>query len=131
MILLVAALVSLPGLAEEEAAPIAHDNYGYYGLEPEIVTNYVSPRKRLGFVRVSVELMLKDADTMELVEHHAPLIRATIVEILGQQPEEKIKSLSGREQIRRDCYDTVNALLAKEVGQPLVANLLFTRYLYD
>ncbi len=118
-------------MAAQEAPAIAHDNYGYYGLEPEIVTNYVSNRKRLGFVRVSVELMLKDADTIELVEHHAPLIRATIVEILGQQPEEKIKSLSGREAIRRDCFDTVNALLTQELGQPLVANLLFTRYLYD
>lgn len=117
--------------AAKEETLIAHDNYGYYGLEPEIVTNYLSPRKRLGFVRVSVELMLKDADTIEMVEHHAPLIRATIVEILGQQPEEKIKSLSGREEIRRDCFDTVNALLTQEVGQPLVANLLFTRYLYD
>ncbi|MBY5982012.1 flagellar basal body-associated protein FliL [Ferrimonas balearica] len=131
MLMLAALLGAGSAVAAQEGGEIAHDNYGYYGLEPEIVTNYVSPRKRLGYVRVSVELMLKDADTVEMVEHHAPLIRATIVEILGQQPEEKIKSLSGREEIRRDCFETVNNLLAKEVGQPLVANLLFTRYLYD
>ncbi|MBY6187915.1 flagellar basal body-associated protein FliL [Marinobacter hydrocarbonoclasticus] len=131
MLILGMMLTTWPTLAATDNGAIAHDNYGYYGLEPEIVTNYISPRKRLGYVRVSVELMLKDADTVEQVEHHAPLIRATIVEILGQQPEEKIKSLSGREEIRRDCFETVNALLTQEVGQPLVANLLFTRYLYD
>ncbi|WP_298440692.1 flagellar basal body-associated protein FliL [uncultured Ferrimonas sp.] len=115
--------------AEDTAT--TQDNYGYYGLEPEIVTNYISSGRRLGYIRVGVELMLKDVNTMELVEHHAPLIRASVVEILGQQSAEKIKSLAGREEIRRECYDVVNTLLEQETGQELIANLLFTKYLYD
>ncbi|SHI02632.1 flagellar basal body-associated protein FliL [Ferrimonas marina] len=123
-----------PAWAQNEslsAEDLLHDNYGYYGLEPEIVTNYISEGHRLGYVRVTVELMLKDADTMALVEHHAPLIRAAVIEILGQQAESTIKSLAGREQIRKKCRDTINLLLEQETGQPLVANLLFTQYLYD
>lgn len=105
--------------------------YAYYGFEPEIVTNYISSRKKLGFVRVSVELMVASPDDLLVLEHHDPLLRAAIVEILGNQQEEQIKSMTGREDIRRECYDTVNQLLKQETGDAKVVNLLFTRYLYD
>ncbi|MBT1445048.1 flagellar basal body-associated protein FliL [Shewanella sp. JM162201] len=121
--------LGLPALAEEEAPKL--EEYAYYGFEPEIVTNYISNRKKLGFVRISVELMVKNPDDMVQVEKHDPLLRSAIIEILGNQPEEKIKSLTGREEIRRECYDAVNKLMEAETGKALVVNLLFTRYLYD
>lgn len=107
------------------------EEYAYYGFEPDIVTNYISNRKKLGFVRLSVELMVKEPDDLVKLEHHDPLLRAAIVEIVGNQTEEKVKSLTGREEIRRECYDTLNRLLERETGKPFVVNLLFTKYLYD
>ncbi|WP_286341123.1 flagellar basal body-associated protein FliL [Ferrimonas sp. YFM] len=100
-------------------------------MEPEITTNYVTDSSRLGYIRVSIELMLEDANNVAIVEHHAPLIRSTIIEILGEQDEEKIQSLTGREEIRRYCFETVNQLLEQEVGEPLLVNLLFTKFLYQ
>ncbi|WP_088212695.1 flagellar basal body-associated protein FliL [Shewanella sp. Shew256] len=114
---------------EKEATPAG--DYAYYGFEPEIVTNYISNRKKLGFVKISVELMVQNPDDLVIVERHDPLLRAAIIEVLGNQAEEKIKSLTGREEIRRECFDMVNNLLTKEAGKPLVVNLLFTSYLYD
>ncbi|MGZ9896752.1 flagellar basal body-associated protein FliL [Shewanella gaetbuli] len=113
------------------SADEALEEYAYYGFEPEIVTNYIANRKKLGFVRISVELMVKNPDDLMSVERHDPLLRAAIVEILGNQTEDKVKSLSGREEIRRECYEVVNRLLENETGKPLVVNLLFTKYLYD
>ncbi|UJF22208.1 flagellar basal body-associated protein FliL [Shewanella sp. OMA3-2] len=107
------------------------EEYAYYGFEPEIVTNYISNRKKLGFVRISVELMVKNPTDLVSIERHDPLLRAAIVEILGNQAEDKVKSLSGRDEIRRECYEMVNRLLEKETGRSLVVNLLFTKYLYD
>ncbi|TKB56269.1 flagellar basal body-associated protein FliL [Ferrimonas aestuarii] len=134
LLLVLSSLIFSPvSLAEEEptAPAAAGDSFGYYGLEPEIVTNYVTKGNRLGYIRVNIELMIKEADTMAIVEHHAPLIRSAIIEILGEQPEDKIKSLTGREEIRRLCFTTVNGLLEQEVGQPLLVNLLFTKFLYQ
>lgn len=116
--------------ADEKASPPTGD-FAYYGFEPEIVTNYISNRKKLGFVKISVELMVKSPDDLVIVERHDPLLRAAIIEVLGNQAEEKVKSLTGREEIRRECFDMVNNLLTKEAGKPLVVNLLFTSYLYD
>ncbi|QYJ75394.1 flagellar basal body-associated protein FliL [Shewanella zhangzhouensis] len=127
LVLLVMSL-GMPSWAEEEKKL---EEYAYYGFEPEIVTNYISNRKKLGFVRISVELMVKNPDDLIQIERHDPLLRAAIIEILGNQPEEKIKSLTGREEIRRECYAAVNRLIEGETGKALIVNLLFTRYLYD
>lgn len=127
ILLLIALLFASSTAVAEDAA----GDYAYYGFEPEIVTNYISNTTKLGYVRVSVELMIKGNSNLELVEHHAPLLRAAIVEILGQQSAMRIKSLEGREEIRQQCLTVVNELLTKETGQPLVSNLLFTKYLFQ
>ncbi|MGL4713682.1 MAG: flagellar basal body-associated protein FliL [Shewanella sp.] len=118
---------------EKEAAPATtpKGEYAYYGFDPEIVTNYISNRKKLGFVKISVELMVKSPDDLVTIERHNPLLRAAIVEVLGNQSEEKIKSLTGREEIRRECFEMVNNLITQESGKPVIVNLLFTSYLYD
>lgn len=107
------------------------DTYAYYGFTPDIVTNYISNRKKLGFVKISVELMVQAPEDLVVLQHHDPLLRAAILEILGAQTEDKVKSLVGKEEIRRECYEAVNRLLQQEVGKPLVVNMLFTKYLYD
>ncbi|WKE65828.1 flagellar basal body-associated protein FliL [Gallaecimonas kandeliae] len=116
-----------PAMAAEQDKA---DNYGYYELEPDIITNYVGQAGHLGYIKVTVQLMLKDKDKLDLVDHHAPLIRDALIEILGKQNADDIRSLQGREQIRKACLKATQDLLQKEAGEPLVADLLFTKYLY-
>ncbi|MGB2742431.1 MAG: flagellar basal body-associated protein FliL [Cognaticolwellia sp.] len=104
-------------------------DYAYFGFEPSIVTNYVAVKKKMGYVRLTVELMIEDAPTYELVEHHSPLLRDAIINIIGQQPEEKIKSINGRHEIQSLCEEKVKQLLEKETGKPLIKKLLFTQWL--
>lgn len=103
-------------------------DYAYYGFEPDIVTNYVAVKKNMGFVRLTVELMVP-SESIEIVEHHSPLLRDAIIDIIGKQPEEKIKSIKGRSEIQLKCEEQVKALLTKETGQPLIKKLLFTQWL--
>ncbi|NVK56894.1 MAG: flagellar basal body-associated protein FliL [Alteromonadaceae bacterium] len=107
-------------------------SYAYIGIEPEIVTNYLGQSAtRLGYVRVMVELMVSDVDQLELVEHHMPLLRATAIEIFGQQPEEKVKSLTGREDIRRAILAALQDHMQKETGAKVIKNVIFTKYLHN
>ena len=128
-------IFSLGANAEDEAPEEQEDQtlaeYAYYGFEPEIVTNYLASGRKLGFVRISVELMVKDPADLVAIEHHDPLLRAAIIEILGSQTSDKVKSLTGREEIRRECYEALNRLIERETGKPLIVNMLFTKYLYD
>ncbi|MBQ4847413.1 flagellar basal body-associated protein FliL [Pseudoalteromonas sp. MMG013] len=109
----------------------AESTVGYFGFEPDIITNYIGQsNKKLGYVRVTVDLMLNDVSNIAIVEHHTPLLRDAIVQILSKEPEETIKSLTGREEIRMRCAEKLKGLLNDETGQEIVREVLFTKYLY-
>ncbi|NRA59829.1 MAG: flagellar basal body-associated protein FliL [Psychrobium sp.] len=105
-------------------------DYAYFGFEPDIITNYIGTGKKLGFIRITMEIMVKSPDDVAIIEHHAPLLRAAVVEVLGEQSESKIKSIAGKLEIRNLCLDTINKLLKEETGQELAVSLLFTKYIY-
>ncbi|WP_159822113.1 flagellar basal body-associated protein FliL [Colwellia sp. 20A7] len=103
-------------------------DYAYFGFEPDIVTNYIPLKKKMGYVRLTVELMVP-SQNIEVVEHHSPLLRDAIIEIIGKQPEEKVKSIKGRSEIQLKCEEKVKELLTQETGQPIIKKLLFTQWL--
>ena len=119
-----AVLLSATSLIPSQAA-----DYAYFGFEPQIVTNYVAVKKKMGYVRLTVELMIEDSGNLEVVEHHSPLLRDAIISIIGQQQEDKIKSIKGRSDIQRLCEEKVKNLLKKETGKQLIKKLLFTQWL--
>ena len=106
-------------------------NVGYYGFEPDIITNYVSNKRRIGFVRITAELMVEDVKNVPVVEHHAPLLRDAIIDILIRQPEQKVKSMTGREEIRIMILEKMKSLMEKETGSPVIKDIIFTKYLYS
>jgi len=105
--------------------------YQYFQLDPDIVTNYVKKGKRIGFVRVSVNLLVNSSRDYALVEKHAPLIRDRIITVLGEQNEKEIKSFAEREAIRLRCLLEVNEVIAAVVASQPVQDLHFTKYLYQ
>ncbi|ASD66011.1 MULTISPECIES: flagellar basal body-associated protein FliL [Pseudoalteromonas] len=119
-------------IALTTAFPVKADStIGYFGFEPDIITNYIGQsNKKLGYVRVTVDLMLNDVANIAVVEHHTPLLRDAIVQILSKENEETIKSLTGREEIRKRCAEKLKTLLKEETGQEIVRDVLFTKYLY-
>jgi flagellar FliL protein len=68
-------------------------------------------------------------DNLSVVEHHSPLLRDAIINIIGQQAEAKVKSIKGRAEIQALCETEVKKLLTEETGKPLVKKLLFTQWL--
>ena len=110
----------------EEAGPM----YAYIALEPDIVTNYAGDNsKNLGYLRITIEMMLDNPVFIMDVEHHMPLLRAAAIEIVGAQPEQQVKSLTGREEIRRIILKRFQDILLKETGNGIVKDVIFTKYL--
>ena len=101
----------------------------YFGFEPDIITNYIAVQKKLGYVRLTVELMIEGSSNLETVEHHSPLLRDAIIDIIGKQSEDKIKSINGRFEIQKMCEEEVKNLLTQETGEPLIKKLIFTQWL--
>lgn len=110
---------------EEKAAPILQ----YYALSPHITTNVYTKGKTIVYLRVSVDLMVADSSYIADLELHEPLIRDAIIEHIGQQQEEKVKSLAGKAALETELLDLLNSLLLAETGKTIIAKVLFSEYL--
>ena len=104
---------------------------GYYTLDPEFITNFLSDGPTLGYVRVKVDLMVDNAADIELLKRHDPLLRDAINTLLGGQTLADVKFQEGREKIRLACKAKVEELLTQEEGRKIIRDLLFTNYLYQ
>lgn len=133
LLIMVSCFVGTAAIAQETpAAAPAKAKVVYYGFDPDIVTNYVtSGQKNLGYVRVTMELMIKDEKFLPMVEHHEPMILNAIVGVFGKESEDAVKSLTGREEIRLKILNSLNELMTKETGAAVVQDVLFTKYLYQ
>ncbi|MFM5337911.1 flagellar basal body-associated FliL family protein [Aeromonas enteropelogenes] len=117
--------------AAEGAEGAAKPGFVYHALDPDIITNYLSNGKTLGYVRVTVELMAENDADLKLLEQHDPLIRDAIIRLMGSKSADQIKSLVSREELRKECETKVNELLLKETGKKAVRELIFTKFLYQ
>ena len=116
-----------PTFAEDENMTI-----GYLSLDPEIVTNYVTgSSSRIGFLRIAIELMVTDLAKIPEAEHHLPLMRAVIIDVIGKKDESQIKSLTGRETLRIEILKELRIALKSEMGEEVIRDLFFTKYLYN
>ncbi|QUM74929.1 flagellar basal body-associated protein FliL [Moritella sp. 24] len=123
--MITASLSSAAVSANDSNKPV----YIYFGLEPDIITNYISETNKIGFISVSIEFMLADNKSLDVIEKHEPLIRDKIISLLGQQSPQHLRSLTGREEVRKMIQNEVNSLLKQESGEAVIENLLFTKYL--
>ncbi|MGL6000730.1 MAG: flagellar basal body-associated FliL family protein [Plesiomonas sp.] len=105
--------------------------YEYLLLGDDIVTNYQTSGRQLGFLRVSVSLMVGNTPLKDQIAQHEPQIRDALIWILSAQSEQQVRSQQQREEIRKQCLEAVNTLLQKELGQKPVLDVLFTTYMYQ
>lgn len=130
-IALMAGLFQVPAAYSAEADQQQAPKLAYFTLDPDITTNFYTKGKQLGYIQIHVDIMVAHSADVSIVELHQPLIRDAIIEFLGKQTEDKIKSLAGREDIRKTLVKKINDLLLAETGRTIVADLLFTKYMYQ
>lgn len=105
----------------------------YFGFEPDITTNFVrsGDQRNLGYIRVSIDIMVPTTQDLKIVEYHQALLRDAFIRILSTESEGRVRSLNGREEIRIACLEAARALILRETGKDLVLDLIFTKYLYQ
>lgn len=129
-LLLVLSAFFFPASAAEDQEPTA-PAFAYYTLAPDLTTNIHTKGQRIGYLQVRIDLMVADNSYIPDLERHDPLIRDAIINMIGQQSEDKVKTLAGREELRKELMEYLNGILLAETGRTLISELLFTKYLYQ
>ena len=113
--------------AEEAAdgSPIA-----YTEVKPSFVLNYGGPG-RLKYLKADITLVTSSQLAEQTVQHHMPLIRNELVSLFSRQTDEAVTTPVGQEQIRTEAAQAVKELMQKEVGHPVIDDLLVLNFIYQ
>lgn len=117
---------SMQSWAEEGAGPSVF----YTEVKPAFVLNYGGPG-RLKYLKADITLVTSSSIAEDTVLHHMPLIRNELVSLLSRQTDEAVTTPVGQEQIRIDAAQVVKELMQKEVGHPVIEDLLVLNFIYQ
>ncbi|MCR5536407.1 MAG: flagellar basal body-associated FliL family protein [Succinivibrio sp.] len=116
-----------PAAEEEEAAP----EISYYNITPDFTTNVatMSAKERPHYIRVKVSLMLGDGNDTSLIAEMEPVIKDTIVTVLGSKEYSFVSGTNGREKLRAECRDKLVSIMQEKVGRQVIDDVLFLSFM--
>ncbi len=100
----------------------------YFEIIPPFVVNLVS-EKDVVYLQVSTQFLLTQPDLKPHLSTHLPAIKHTIMMVLSEQTVENMKSMQGKQLLREKTVQAVQALLKKQIGDPVVKDVLFTSFI--
>lgn len=117
---------AVEGEAEEEAAPPPKPAI-YYPLKPEYIVN-IDARGRRRYLRLDITVLTRDDDVIAAIETHRASIDNTVNLIAGGQLFEEIQTAEGKEFLRIQLLQELQAVFEKEIGKPGIEQVLFTNF---
>ena len=99
----------------------------YLELTPAFIVNFPH-QGRQRFMQATVTVMSRDADALEAVSQHMPVIRHNLINLLSAQLILVFEDPAGIEQLRQMATDEVNQVLQREIGRDGIEQLLFTNF---
>lgn len=99
----------------------------YLELSPAFIVNFPH-QGRQRFMQATVTVMGRDAEALEAVTQHMPVIRHNLINLLSAQLILVFEDPEGIEQLRQMATDEVNQILLREIGREGIEQLLFTNF---
>lgn len=110
---------------EESAVEEVKSPALYIEIEPAFVVTYkVGMRQR--YLQVYVSLMVRDAALMEGLNNNNPALKSALLQMFGEQDFNRLKTPEGKDELRALALDTVNKVVADNIGEGTVEQVLFT-----
>ncbi len=124
---LVALLITLTTMSQSWAE---ESEIIYTEIQPAFVVNYGGPG-RLKYLKVTITMVTSSTKATETAEHHMPLVRNELVSMLSRQTDEAVSNPVGQDQMRQEATQAVKDIFQKEVGHPVIDDLLFLNFIYQ
>ncbi|WP_339668422.1 flagellar basal body-associated FliL family protein [Dasania marina] len=100
----------------------------YFPIQPPFVVNFQS-RGRQRFLQTDVTIMTRDPEVFATIQKHLPLIKNRLVMILGGGAYQELQTNEGKELMRQQAMQGVQAVITEETGkEDGVEQVLFTNF---
>ena len=99
----------------------------YYPINPPIIVNF-DARGRQRFLQAELALMTRDTDVVSAIELHMPMIRNSLILLIGGHLYEELQTAEGKELLRQQCLQELQRLMQQEIGKPGIEQVLFTNF---
>lgn len=100
----------------------------YFSLEPPLVVNVFHP-KRIKFLQVDTQVKVEDESVISSIELHKPAIRHSMLMLLSDQKIKEIKTVKGKEKLRKQALSAIQTVLKKNTGKKGITDLYFTGFI--
>lgn len=126
----------------EEAAPAAGAAHGggsghapaaarlppiYQPLDPPFIVNF-EDQGVLRYLQIGMTALTRDKVVADAITNSMPQIRNDLILLFANQKMETLTTNEGKEKLRAQALEKVQAILAREVGYPGVEALYFTAF---
>ena len=99
----------------------------YEPLTPAFVVNFkYNGRDR--YMQVSMTLQARDKADMDALKVHMPVIRNNLVMLFSGQSFDTLATPVGQEMLRQKATASIQEVAQKEVGKPVIDQVLFTNF---
>ena len=100
----------------------------YFEIPTPFVVN-LADKDALSFLQVNAQFKVKREELKTVIAKHIPAIQHTVMMVLSEQTINDIKSVAGKEKLRKTTLKEVQDLLQKQIGDPAVDEIYFTGFI--
>src|SRR5690606_5931432 len=97
----------------------------YLAMDPAFIVNRESPDEPR-YLQAEGQLMTRAALALDAAKAHLPLLRNSLLLLLGQQRPEGLVTRAGKERLQQRALAEVQRVLKAETGKPQVDAVYFT-----
>ncbi len=101
----------------------------YVSLGDAMVLNLSNSSKRLTFLQIKADLLLKDTSSEALIITHLPAIRHELIVLLSEQNAKDMKSSTKREEVRKIATAQIKEMMVELTGNEDISDVLFSSFL--
>lgn len=99
----------------------------YHHIQPEFVVNF-GAKARPRFLMLEVSASTHDEKVLDVMDTHMPEIRNDLLMLFGTQNSEHLRTIEGKNELRRQTCNTIQDVLSKHYGDEAIEEVFFTRF---
>lgn len=99
----------------------------YHPLDPAFVVNLL-PGGKAKMLQVSLQVLLREPDMIEFLEHNDPMLRHNLLNLFESQDESKLRDRKGKEKLQKEIAKTLNGIVKKLDGPGEIEAVFFTAF---